>query len=370
MKVLRICFVNIPAHHIFDQLSETPTGGAEFALYEIATRLSSIYLVSIVTGDFGQSPITKIGNITFYSSVRLHRTNKLKNILLLWRALKRASADIYVKSVFGKDMFPIWLFCTLHRKKFIYGTASDNECNGENIRKSLFFGTLFKIALKHADYIITCVKYHRTLLKNNHPNITCPIQHIAHGIKITRLHKRKNEKNSILWLARCDRLKNPEIFIELARQFPHEQFVMIAAPEPKQQRFFRNIQTMAKSCQNITFIPGIPHRQTQQFFNEAKISVNTSDFEGFSMALMQSGLGETPILTLNTNPDQIITEHNLGYCADGNIERMTEQLRSLLTDKNGWNRKSENIAQYIREHHDIDKIIPQWKTLFAEIATP
>lgn len=357
------------SYHIFTPESAIPTGGAEIALFELAPRLASAFPTTIITGDFGQPHRTVLSNITLLASVRLTHQNPITQIINFWNALREANADIYIESVFGKIVFITWLFCKIYKKKFVYMTASDRECDRKNIRRSPFFGQLFKIALEHADIIITSVKHHEQLLRTHHPAISCPILHIPLAMSCIANTIPIQQKKTILWLSRCEPGKNPDLFIELAQQFPHEQFVMIASPQLSQKELFKRIAASATATPNIIFIPGIPHYKTHAYFDQAKILINTSDFEGFSMAFMHSGFAGTPIVTLNLNPDNIITNYNLGYCARGDRELMKRQLQILMRNTEDMQQKSENISAYMRKNHAIETVAEQWERVVARIAT-
>ncbi|MCE9642946.1 MAG: glycosyltransferase family 4 protein [Candidatus Andersenbacteria bacterium] len=363
---LKACFINLRAYHIFEESSQIATGGAEIALHELAPLLGKHVNTTIITGDFGQGHQIKTQHITLLSSLKLRRQNPFTQLWKFWNALKEARSDVYIESVFGKTVFFTWLFCRLYRKKFIYITASDSECDGSAIKRYPITGNLFKIALEHADVIDVSVAHHEDQLRTHHPNITCPIAYIPLGMH-AYTPSATAKRTTILWVARCEPWKNPFLFLELAKRFPKEQFIMIAAPLENQLRLFKEVKQQAKHIKNMRFIEGLPHRKLDEYFLHAKITVNTSDFEGYSMAFMQSGLAGTPIATLNLNPDSVITTHDLGTCAHGDFELLVQQVRTLLEHPEELRKKSNNIASYMRAHYDVERVAEQWLRLFAEM---
>ena len=363
---LKACFINLKAYQIFKESSQIPTGGAEIALYELAPLLGKHTNTTIITGDFGQAHQIKTQHITLLSSLKLWRQNPYTQLWKFWSALKEARSDVYIESVFGKTVFFTWLFCRLYKKKFIYITASDSECDGSAIERHPITGMLFKIALEHADVIDVSVAHHEDQLRARHPNIKCPIIYISHGMHAYALTAAK-ERKIIVWVARCEPWKNPFLFLELAKRFPKEQFVMVAAPLETQLELFKEVRKQAKHIKNMRFIEGLPHRKLDEYFAHAKITVNTSDFEGYSMAFMQSGLAGTPIATLNLNPDSIITTYNLGTCAHGDFELLVQQVRTLLEQPEELEIKSKNVTGYMRAHYDIERVAEKWLHLFAEM---
>lgn len=363
---IHVCFVSLQAYHFFNDKNHTPTGVGYQGLSTIATSLNpSQFQVSMVTEDCGQKEIEQKNTITIYASIQLKSRNMPKNIYRLLRALRRAHADIYIGSVFGKDVFLTWLFCKLYRKKFIYLTAHDYECDRSISQRFPIIAKFFHIALKHADTIVVILKSHRELLRLHHPVIACPIVHIPYAISQSK--QPLQNKKYVTWIGRCQPIKNPFIFLELAKRFPDTPFLMIAAPDSEQDPLFKKLRTESHNHKNLTFIPEVPNSEVQGYYNAAKVLVNTSDAEGFPFAFIESGIARTPILSLNTNPDTVLTKHNIGYVADGDINLLATKLKQLLTNRQDWQEKSDNIAHYVKKYHSLKNVSRAWTAVLASI---
>ncbi len=364
-RTVRICFVSLQGYHFLNSSHRHLTGIGSRAFASIVSAIGTACTPSMVTGDFGQQGIEKQGRITIFPSVRMVRRNGISNAYRFIRALRKADADIYVTSIFGKDIFITWLFCKLGKKKFVYRTAHDYECNRQEIQKHLLWGKLFQYALEHADLVVASVHQHIGMLRRHHPNIVSPIIHIPLGIE--QPPQQEEEKKYTLWIARCHPIKNPLKFVELAKNMPAEQFVIIAAPQRGYETLLKKVERACSHVKNIRFIPGVPSYETQTYINKAKALVNTSDAEGFSFVFVESGLGKTPILSLHVNPDEVITKHSIGCFAHGSMQTLQQQLHALLYDRNDWKRKSENIFQYVQKNHNITTVVKAWEQALLSI---
>lgn len=360
----RISLVNFGAYHISNEEGTSTTGGSELFFLQLATHLGKTFDVSLITGDFGQGSKIAHEKILLHASVDVYSKNHIANIFRLMRVLHRIQADTYITSVSGKEIFFVWLYCKLFRKQFIYVTSSDNECNTKNIREHFLFGRLFQIALEHASLLIVPTNDHRNLLATYHPKISCPIIQIGFGIPYN--YDATKEKKTILWLARCTHAKKPLLFLDLAKAFPQEQFVMVAALQHREKLLFEQVQQEAAKIPNVTFIPGVPYAESQRYYDEAIVSVNTSDFEGFPLAFIQSWMGGTPVLSLQANPDQVLTKNNLGNCANGDIEIMKLQLQKMLSEKESWKQKADSISTYVERNHNIQTIAKEYEELLRQ----
>lgn len=351
----------------------TPFGGSEIQLYQFANELAKDgnYAVSFITGDFGQDEITTPNGIriykgfeatgwsgftksgtAFFSAVgQSHR---------LWRALKKADADFYIQRAAGAQTGITAYFCRKYQRKFIYMTASRWDVSGDYASRNGLRGRLFEWGLKHAHQIITQNSEQTQLLLKNHQRTA---RLIKNAYRIAEVPDA--DKQYILWVGRAEPFKRPELFLELARQFPDEQFVMIAQPAVYYSSFIEDVKSQARAIPNLKFIEYVPFKEIDNWFTRAKLFVNTSaDYEGFPNTFIQSATNKTPIISLQANPDDFINQHRCGLCAGGDARKMTEQLKELLANPNLRAQMGENGLAYARANHDINNITAQFKEIF------
>jgi hypothetical protein len=183
---------------------------------------------------------------------------------------------------------------------------------------------------------------------------------VPNGHRITDLQDLK--RDSILWVGRTDVLKQPAPFIQLAKEVPSEQFVMICQ-QAKGDRNYDELVAAASAVSNLKFIEYVPFHGIDYYFQRAKVFVNTSRAEGFPGAFIQAGKSATPILTLKVNPDGFLNKFNCGLCADNDWNRFVDSLKFMLRE-NKYIELGKNAGKYARDNHDITKIIEIYKKHF------
>lgn len=359
---MKICIFNINAYSVFNPSSTAPIGGTEVQLSFLAEFFSEKFQTSFITGDWGQDKVETCRRLEIYKAFSLKKNvlNYLQAPFSLWRSLSDVNADVYIASSAGIEIGIIALFCKIYRKKFIYRTAHEWDCTGEYVSKHVLLGPFFEYGLKYADVVVAQNLEHADLLRKNY-GITAEVIKNAWPVSFFDSVK----KDNILWVGRCERWKNPDMFLKIADRFPEYSFVMICVKTNTE--FFMDIRQRVATIKNITFIEGVPFSEIQTYFDKAKAFIGTSEYEGFPNTYLQACLGGTPIVSYKVNPGNFITENNLGYCADGDFEKMIDQIRKSSQDQDDWNEKSKNAFKYVKENHDIDIVGRQWEALIYRV---
>lgn len=350
---MKICFVSFFAYPLFNVNCSVTFGGAEVQLFNLAQSIKNKYEVSFIVGNFGQKKQEIYNNVKVFKSVRLGSKyglfKKIKSVLIQLFVMRESNADIYIKRAAGPEVGIIALYCMLFRKKFVYMTAGEIDCSGEYRRKNKFLGLLYEFGLKHADTLITQSKDHQRLLKDTY-GLESFILNTGYNIPKSG----SGSKEYILWVARLDKCKQPEIFLDLAKMFPEESFVMIA-PASSDLAYAQKIQRKAKDVRNMQFISGVPFFKIDEYFKNAKIFINTSHYEGFPNTFVQAAMHGIPIVSLNVNPDLIFEKNNIGYYANNNPNVLAGKVKLLINEKNIYNKISANAHTYAVENHDLRK---------------
>ncbi|HUH97121.1 MAG TPA: glycosyltransferase family 4 protein [Anaerolineales bacterium] len=160
----------------------------------------------------------------------------------------------------------------------------------------------------------------------------------------------KSERPVACFVARLDRRKRPEVFLELARQFPDVQFEVIGMGQNKllDQRLRRAYQDLP----NVKF-----HGFVDQFNSDALVEVlakswvliNTSVRESLPTTFVEAAGHGCAILSA-IDPDDFASD--FGYrVSDGDYAK---GLRVLL-ERNAWRHKGELGMAYVRETFSLDR---------------
>lgn len=363
-KRVKVCFVSIFAYHLFNCNSELNFGGAEVQMSILAKELAKDFEfdVNFIVGDFGQK------DLEIYNNVKLHKSYKLgRNLLNLIRAtsqlyfvLKKICPDIVIARAAGAETGISAFYCRLNKKKFIYSIAHDNDANGNNFRG--LRGKIFKYGFMNADRLIAQSNNQAAMLEKFYLAKTDSIL-IRNSLPI--LPKLNIHKKGILWVGRSVNIKRPQIFINLAKDFPTEKFTMII--RKNNLNIWENIKKQAENIKNLKFIGGVPFDQVGKYFKEAKIFVNTSKKEGFPNTFLQAALNSVPIVSLNVNPDRLITKYQCGIFCNNDYEKLKNSLSKLLHNQKYYNLLAGNCLNYVRKNHNIKDNIIEWKEAIKKI---
>jgi glycosyltransferase involved in cell wall biosynthesis len=361
VQPIRVCFIMLKAYPLFNQEIESLFGGAEVDFYNLSTELAKDpnYRVSFITADYGQKPIEVREGVTIIKSLDFNGNLAMPS-LRLWRALRAADAQIYVRELCSAVTMEVALFCKCYGRKFIYRTASTVECDGTYLRENYFRGKAFVWSLRHADAVLT----QNETDANNLSAITgAPVQVIRNAHRVHPIQQQPHDK--VLWVGRSATVKRPELFLELAKLLPQIQFTMICQ-RAENERQYNKLVNKAKQIENLKFIPRVPFHKIHEYFQRAKVFVNTSDYEGFPNTFIQACKSATAILSLNVNPDNFLDKHNCGISCKGDWRLLVDSLRSLL-EEDRWLKMGINGKKYVEEYHDVTKIIKQYKELFEKL---
>jgi len=357
-KKNRVCFVSLKAYPLFNPDISSVFGGAEVDLYMLATELANDerFEVSFIVGDYGQPPLEVRQGVTLIKSLDAKKT-KILHGWKIWKALRRADADVYMQEACSLGTFLIALFCKIHRRRFVYRTASTQEADGTYRHDHPIAGRLFLWSLKNAAAVVVQNQQDADNFKQQ-GGIDARV--ISNGLIVSGYPSA--EKSIILWVGRSAAIKGPRRFLTLARAFPNESFVMICQNATGDEHYGSLIQE-AGAIGNLTFIERVPFHKIDHYFETAKIYVNTSDSEGFPNTFVQACKAGAAILSFAVNPDGFLDTYQCGCCCQGQEQKMAEYLSRML-ENNRYQELGRNGAAYARQHHDIRRIIGHYKELF------
>ena len=359
---VKVCFIMLQSYPLFNPEVKKIFGGAEVDCYYLATELAKDkdYNVSCIVADYGQPPVEVRQGVALIRSLDFDK-NLLVGAWRLWQEFKEADADIYMLKTASAGVPLVAFFCKIYSRCFVYRTAHQYEYDGTYLKKHFFLGKSFAWALRQAKVVFAQNNNDEEQLQKTIGigSIAIPNGHRLSGLA-------GDERDSILWVGRTADFKKPRRFIELARKFPDEKFVMICQ-QATGDKHYNELVRDAESVSNLEFHKHVEFGRVDSFFNRAKVFVNTSDAEGFPNTFIQACKCQTPILSLNVNPDGFLVKYKCGMCACGDWERFAGMLKQLLDEETG-RQYGGNGRQYAEEHHDIARIVEQYKSIFVKLA--
>lgn len=352
---VRTCFVGLYAGPLFRPARAGDIGGAEVQLATLARELARDpgFRVDFIVRD-------ETGGCESIDGVAVHKLPRIRKPGLgrqlayaagLWRLLRAIGPDVVVQRAAGSLTALLGLYCALNRKRFVYMLAHDLDV--EPGKPPWFQGSAawraYRLGLRLADRVIVQHERQRQRLMDNFG--------IAGIVRPCALEAADAlpgaERRDILWVGRCEPIKQPERFISLAQSLPRESFVMICPPAASGPAYFESVRGRARELQNLTFVEQVPFPEIGAYFRAARLFVNTAVQEGFPNTFVQAWMHGTPVVSLSVDPGGVMARHGLGIPCDGSQAALETVVSSLLADRPRWERLSLAACAYAHEHHDI-----------------
>jgi len=323
------------------------------------------YPVKFLVGDFGQQKIEICDQVTVikvsYSNPDRYRSKFTRMIgrICYWKELLLIEADVLITSTASEHLAYMALIGKkLRRKRILFRVAHDWDVNGIFIMKNKIVGALYHFGLRNVDQIVAQNFNQQETLKKTEGLDSIVIRN---GFPILTSSS-PQPRSYFLWIARADHFKRPHLLLELAKNIPQERFIMIF---PGTNQLKNEIVKRSRELSNVDIIDEVSLDQIQPYFEKAKCFINTSESEGFPNSFIQSCLASTPLLSFNVNPENIITDYQLGCFCHDQINEAIVFLKSLTPQE--IERYGVNAYHYVLQKHNIEDKILEYKKIIEKL---
>lgn len=347
-------------------------GGAEKIGYILSTELSKNdeFEVNYCVADYDQ-PEKEIRNNVNLWKIKSQKSSKLFNFFKFLKTIKSIHSDIYIFGGSGVDSgFANIATKILLRKKTLYMLMHDSEISFSESRKIIGIPGAIVMSLVYRinNVITTQTEYQKqAFTENRNLKVKSIVRNI---IDLTNIQSIPNSgRDKTIWVCRCERWKQPEVFLNLATRYKTEKFVMVCS-QSTEKEYWNEIKSKAKNISNLEFYDYLPNTELAKQYKFAKIFVNTSTAEGFSFAMMEAMAVNCTVLTYNANPDFFIDKYKTGFCANGNLKDFFDKFELLSSSETELKETGNNARKYLEDYHSIPNIIQSYKDLIYDIVDP
>lgn len=215
---------------------------------------------------------------------------------------------------------------------------------------------------KYSDIVISQNKKQRDLLKKefNKDSIILPNGHP----KIDNISREKNL--NVIWVANFKPIKQPHLFVELAKKFSDRDIPFIMIGRPAIGHFQKKIENEISKVDNLQYLGELSLEETEKMISNSSVLVNTSISEGFSNTFIQAWLNEIPVVSLNSDPDNIIKKYNLGFHSKF-FNKLVEDVDVLISNTDLRKDIGKQSREYALKHFDIELIANRYIEIFNEL---
>jgi len=134
----------------------------------------------------------------------------------------------------------------------------------------------------------------------------------------------------------------------------------------KNPDLFTNLKQQSDKISNIHIKGFMSNNEIVNYYKKAIMLINTSKVEGFPNVFLEAWINSIPIISLNVDPDGIISKHNLGYISK-NFDKMIFDIKNLLENKKLREEMGKNGRKYIEDNHDMKKIVDRYENVIKEL---
>jgi len=138
-------------------------------------------------------------------------------------------------------------------------------------------------------------------------------------------------KPVVLWVGSVKKWKRPEIFYDLARRCADLDCEFVMAGELQDELSREPLERAMRELPHFRYAGFVPPEQIGKLYDRAHLFVSTSRAEGFANTFIQAWLRGIPVVSLDVDPDGLLSSDGLGAVAH-DIDELEVKLRAFIQD--------------------------------------
>ncbi|HCS79121.1 TPA: hypothetical protein DIV55_05275 [Patescibacteria group bacterium] len=245
----------------------------------------------------------------------------------------------------------------LFGKKIVFNYGYDYR-KAARSRNQVFRAWLF-LCLKYlAAYLADAVIATTKRLKYSYPPyLQNKIYLIPNGVDThlfcPQIQKRVYKKATAIFVGRLEAQKNPELLLNSIARLSkiNRQLLLIGSGTLKNKL----LDLARKFKVKVTYYASIPHHELPMYYNQARIFMLVSQFEGHPKALLEAMSCGLPVIGTDVEGinDVIIPNFN-GLLVKQTVKDISQKLKLLLRNKYLARKLGNNARKTIIEKYDTD----------------
>lgn len=341
-------------------------GGAQFQvkciLDELITKdkFEIYYLTPIYDPKFKPEgyKIIKVDGL-----LGLQKYSSIFELTSLYKLLKEIQPDVIYQRVLGSYTGLVAYYGKHNGCKVIYHISSDYNLVGLEERGHLSFNPFNYVehwmgdyALRNVDYVVAQTKQQFEIYNKRYGRNVSMVVPNFHPLPPDNTILKDLDVIRVLWIANFKRVKQPELFVQLAselRYIKNVEFIMMG--RPGSEKIYMNLHAKIKQVKNLSYIGEQSNAEVNDLLSCAHILVNTSIVEGFSNTFIQAWMRNVPVISLSVNPDGIFDDRSIGLCS-GSYEQLKRDLLELISNKSRRDEMGECARRYAELNHSIENV--------------
>lgn len=354
----RLCF-------LLGNYYEQVRGGAEYQAYLLAEQLNKLgYDVHYIYLD-NDKKFEKTLDIA------LHPVKKSNTVSRKWqrivvdgvriiRVLKKINPDVVYQRTGSAYTGAAAYYARRNHKKFIWHVALDLDVTPLSVSYSNYLSArtvekrMLEWGMKNADVVIAQAMYQAEMLRVNYGienAMVIPNYHPAPSACI----EKKEWPINVIWIANIKPSKQPLLYLDLADAFKTEKNINFYMVGRMGQSLARAVYDRMNEVKNVVYLSELSQAEVNALLERSHVLVNTSAHEGFPNTFIQAWMRKVPVISLKADPDGVLEKEGIGY-RSGSIDRMIQDCRMLIENRQMRNQMGEKAYRYAINNHSIDNI--------------
>ena len=246
-----------------------------------------------------------------------------------------------------------------HKVKHAHALASDSSVTRKLLGKPLYplFSQIetyyINKGLVGADVIIAQNVFQQQMLSKRYGKESILVNQMTPSVDESCLQKKYN-KIKIIWVANFKELKHPELFVQLAKDLKGHSDRIEMYMCGRSTSKYNNLLQDLNHIDYLNYLGSLDQEQVFDLMNEAHILVNTSEYEGFSNTFVQAWMRKVVVVSMNSNPSDILTSQGIGFLTP-NMTNLVATIHKLIEHPEIISELGEKSYQYALENHDLNK---------------
>lgn len=362
-----ICFISPGLYKYVNKREGEASGGAERQQYMISSELRDRgHDVSMIVGDHGQPPHEHVNGIEVWNGCPdgIDAMRSLPGeIIDLFRTLRQVDADVYYVRGAPRLAALVMTFTTVLNKRLVFCIANESDLDPEYLRERYGrpFYLYYKRVINGTGRVITQTNKQQRMLEENFGTESIVVPN-SYDLPPKSEVSDHDSREFVLWVGRSnENKKKPVRYLELARQLPEIEFVMVAQPS-NDGTHHAEVQAASSSISNLEFVDTVAPDKIHRYYNRATLLVNTSDYEGFPNTYLEAWRYETPVVSLYHELDDVFATEEIGI-RSGSMDVLVTDVRRIHSEVQRRREMGRNGREYLKNNYLLENIIDQYEDI-------